>query len=176
MFKGIIVCGLNGSGKSTLGKELAKKLNYSFLDIEDYYFPNRDADYVYEVGRSKEEVERLLLEDMKKMNNFVLAAVRGNYGKEVISFLSIVVNINVDKQIRLQRVKERSFQKFGNRIFKGGDLYEKEHEFFKMVESRSELMVDEWLHTIDCNILNVDGTRPIKENVEQIVRELLEDR
>lgn len=34
------------------------------------------------------------------------------------------------KEIRIQRVKSRSFQKFGKRILLGGDLYEKEKQFF----------------------------------------------
>lgn len=43
----IIVCGLNGAGKSTLGKALAEKLNYSFIDIEDIYFPKDNPEYMY---------------------------------------------------------------------------------------------------------------------------------
>lgn len=36
MGMGIIVCGLNGSGKSTLGKALAEKLDFHFVDNEDF--------------------------------------------------------------------------------------------------------------------------------------------
>lgn len=42
----------------------------------------------------------------------------------------------------MQRVIERSFQKFGNRIFQGGDLYEKEEIFFNFVKSRTENSVE----------------------------------
>ena len=38
----------------------------------------------------------------------------------------------------MQRVKNRSFQKFGNRMLPGGDLYEQEEEFFEFVKSRLE--------------------------------------
>ena len=41
MVTGIIVCGLNGAGKSTLGKALAEKLNFYFIDNEDYIFPRQ---------------------------------------------------------------------------------------------------------------------------------------
>ena len=60
----IIICGGNGAGKSTLGRALARATGYRFADIEDYYFPDRDRDYVYGTSRSRAEVQALLLKDM----------------------------------------------------------------------------------------------------------------
>ena len=37
MGTGIIICGLNGAGKSTLGKALAEKLEFYFIDNEQYF-------------------------------------------------------------------------------------------------------------------------------------------
>ena len=51
----IVLCGGNGAGKSTLGKELAKRLNIRFMDIEHYYFPSSNADYAYGCSRTQEE-------------------------------------------------------------------------------------------------------------------------
>ena len=83
MGTGIIVCGCNGSGKSTLGKELARRLNYQFIDIENVYFPPSDTNYAYDSARSRDEVESILIDEVKKYDNFVFAAVKGNYGKEL---------------------------------------------------------------------------------------------
>ena len=46
--------------------------------------------------------------------------------------------IDVPKDIRIQRVKNRSFEKFGDRMLSGGDLYEQEEKFFALVQSRAE--------------------------------------
>ena len=62
MGTGIIVCGLNGSGKSTLGKALANKLNFYFIDNEELFFPKTDLNYIYAAPRSRNEVERLLMD------------------------------------------------------------------------------------------------------------------
>lgn len=53
--------------------------------------------------------------------------------------------IDVPKDIRIERVKNRSFQKFGNRMLSGGDLYEQEERFFELVKSRAENTVEKWV-------------------------------
>jgi len=172
MGTGIIVCGLNGSGKSTLGKALAKKLDYHFIDIEDLYFPKTNPDYAYSSPRTREEVGDLLSQEIHAYENFVLASVKGDYGENIHPFFRYAVLIDVPKDIRIQRVKNRSFEKFGNRMLPGGDLHEREEKFFDLVKSRSEAAVEEWIQTLQCPIIRVDGTRPLSENADFIIARL----
>lgn len=172
MGTGILVCGLNGAGKSTLGKALAKALQFHFIDNEDLYFPKDDSQYLYASPRSHEEVERLLLREIKTHENFVFASVKGDYGESVCPFFRYAVLIEVPKELRMQRVRERSFQKFGERMLPGGDLYEKEEAFFAYVGSRAENTVEEWVKILHCPILRVDGTKPIEENVRLLKMEI----
>lgn len=169
---GIIICGLNGSGKSTLGKALAEKLHFYFIDIENLYFPKTDPNYIYASPRTREEVEKLLFDEVKAHENFILASVKGDYGEHIYPFFQYVVLIDVVKDIRIQRVRNRSFQKFGCRMRTGGDLYEQEEKFFEFVESRPENVVEEWIQSLKCPILRVDGTKSIEENVDFIIEQL----
>lgn len=166
---GILICGLNGTGKSTLGKALAERLQSHFIDIENLYFPKKDPDYLYDKPRTREEVARLLIDEMKAHEDFVLASGKGDYGEAVTSLFQCVVLLIVPKEIRMQRVKERSFQKFGRRMSVGGDLYEREEKFFRFVESRAENEVEEWVKTLQCPVIRFDGTKPIEENVNFII-------
>lgn len=172
MGTGIIVCGLNGSGKSTLGKALAEKLDFHFIDDEDLYFPKTNANYIYESSRTRKEVEKLLWGEIKAHENFVFAAVKGDYGERILPFFRYAVLIDVPKDIRIQRVRERSFQKFGNRVLTGGDLHEKEERFFDFVKSRSENTVEEWIQFLKCPVIRIDGTKPIEKNVDFIIGQL----
>lgn len=165
MGTGIIVCGLNGAGKSTLGKALARELNFYFIDNEDLFFPKTDPDYIYASPRSKEEVEKLLLSEVKGHENFVFASVIGDYGEAVYPYFQYAVLIDVPKDVRIQRVKNRSFQKFGNRMLSGGDLYEQEERFFDFIKSRPEDTVEKWLQHLSCSVIRVDGTKPIEDNI-----------
>lgn len=180
MKTGIMICGLNGAGKSTLGKALAVKLGFHFVDNEDLYFPKTDPNYMYASERSREEVEALLVDEIRTHGNFIFVSVKGDYkiveeglaaGKnggaspeEEIKWY--VVLIEIPRDIRLNRVRNRSFEKFGNRILPGGDLKEREDNFFRFVEKRAENTVEKWLQTVACPVIRVDGTKPVEENVD----------
>lgn len=58
------------------------------------------------------------------------------------------------------------------RICEGGDLYEKEQSFFRLVQSREESMVENWLDTLDCPIFRIDGTLLIADNVGLLIEKL----
>ena len=95
--------------------------------------------------------------------------MKGDYGENIRPFLRYAVLIDVPRDIRLQRVKERLFHKFSDRMLPGGDLYEQEENFFNLVKSRDVNTVEEWVQTLDCPVLRVDGTKPIEENVKFII-------
>ena len=164
----IIVCGGNGAGKSTLGKALGTAFGIPFMDIEDYYFDKDNTEYDYSAAHTRDEVAELLLDDMKRCGDCVLSAVKGNYGPDVEELFTHAVFISVPKEVRLQRVRERSYKKFGDRMLPDGDLYEKEEKFFAMVESRSDDDVIAWLRSLNVPVLEVDGTQSIEKSIEDI--------
>ena len=169
---GILICGLNGTGKSTLGRMLADRMGYAFIDIEDLYFPKTDRAYMFADPRSGEEVSRLLEERISRNSRFILAAVRGGYGARLAASLELAVLIEVPKEIRSRRVRERSFRKFGDRMLPGGDLFERENRWFSLTDGRPDTYVTDWLETVDCPVIRIDGTLPPEENAAYLVSAL----
>lgn len=169
MATGIMICGLNGAGKSTLGKALADKLNFYYIDNEKIYFPPTASDYLYSAQRTSQEAERLLVSEMKVHESFVYTSVKGDFNESINACFQYAVMVSAPKAIRVQRVKHRSFQKFGNRMLPGGDLYGQEKQFFEFVEGRTEDSVQEWIQSLKCPVLSIDGIRPIEENIKLII-------
>ena len=165
---GVIICGMNGSGKSTLGRALAEQLRWRFIDNEDLYFPKADPAQPYAVERTQDEVERLLLEEVRRDDRFVFAAVRGNYGEAVLPYYKAAVLVEVPRDIRLQRVQDRSYARFGARMLPGGELYESEKRFYDLIAARPEDYAVRWLAAVDIPVLRVDGMRPVGENIPLI--------
>ena len=168
MGTGIIICGLNGAGKSTLGKALAEKLGLHFIDIEDLYFPKTDPAYLYAAPRTRREVEALLLREIEAHESWVLASVKGDFGEGIVASFRCAVLLTVPREIRMRRVRERSFRKFGARMLPGGDLYEAEKQFLELAASRREDLVETWTRNLACPVIRLDGTRPAAENIALI--------
>ena len=162
----IIICGLNGSGKTTLGRTLAQRINYIHKDVEEYFFSN-DSQYKYGQARSKDEVARDVEKDFAENENFIFSSCKGDYGN-IGSLCDLGVYIKLDKDTRLSRVKERSFKQFGDRVLEGGDLYEKEAEFWNMVYNKDEAFVENWFEGLNCKKIIIDGTKEVEEKIETI--------
>ena len=81
----------------------------------------------------------------------------------------------MDKQICSQRVRDRSYQKYGDRILPGGDLYDKENKWFSLTDSRPDGYVTDWLETVDCPVIRINGTLPVEENVDYLISVLPEE-
>lgn len=165
---GIIIFGANGSGKTTLGRELARILNYKHMDIEDYYF--HKSDVPYSNPRTREECINLILADIEKYRLFVISAVDGDFGDEITSMYDLAIFLNAPSEIRLERVKHRAYEQYGERVCIGGDMYEQELEFYDFVASRSLTPMEQWKKTLACPIVRVDGTKPIEELIRYILR------
>ena len=171
--KAILVCGLNGAGKSTLAKALAERLKLRFIDMEELYFSAQDnPDYPYQKSRPYEEVVSLLAEILSNENDVVFASVTGRFGDAFVSRLKCVVSVEVPREIRLKRVYDRSYMRFGDKGCEGGAYYEQIQSFHEFCAARDENLVNDWLSTISCPILRVDGTLPISDNVNRIAEKL----
>ena len=125
--------------------------------------------------RSEEEAIRLLEERISGNNRFVFAAVKGDYGDKLMASLDHIVLIEVPKQIRSRRVRDRSYRKFGDRILPGGDLSDRENKWFLLTDSRPETYVTDWLEKVNCPVIRIDGTLPAEENADYLVSVLPEE-
>lgn len=167
MPKGIIVFGANGCGKSTIGRELAGILQYKHMDIEDYYFAKTEIPY--SAPRSREECLDLLLADLESCGSFVLSAVQGDFGEKIHAMYECGVILEAPLAVRLERIKERAYRQFGERVREGGDMFAQEQRFYDFVAARSLAGVAQWAETLQCPVIHVDATKPVCENIGWIV-------
>ncbi len=162
----ILICGLNGSGKTTLGIKLANELGFQFLNDEDYYFLK--SDILFSKSRTDEEVREFITSYIEQHKNVVLTATRGDLGDKINSFYDYVIYLFAPLELRLSRIKKREYDRFGERVLKGGDMYEQQKIFHNFVVSRTTEKIEKWLNTLSCRVIKLDGSKPIDDNVELI--------
>ena len=190
MSEGIAIVGLNGSGKSTLGHALAKELNYYEIDVEDYYFPEQkesrraaldgvyggNLDYLgdmpYSVSRTKEEVEESIAKDMAAHPRYILTGVTINWNEKILSTIKVVFWLKTETDERVRRVKGREEKRWGDRAAEGGDMYDSQLSFRKLIASFSEDKVKDSIGNVSCEVIELDGTLPVQRNVEIIKKHM----
>jgi len=153
---GIIVFGANGSGKTTLGRELARILKFKHMDIEDYYFEKSEIPYTVE--RSRDECLNLMLADIEKYRSFVITAVTGDFGDKIIPLYELAVFLSAPKETRIERIKQREYEKYGERIREGGDMYAQHLDFVNFAVTRDLSRIEKWADTLKCPVIQIDGT------------------
>lgn len=163
---GIIILGANGSGKSTLGRELARVLNFTHFDAEDYCWHKTDMPFT--VARSYKERQEMLLSDIEKHGSFVMSGDISNWGEQFLSLFDLVVFLTVPTDIRIERIERREFERFGDRIRKGGDMYEQHLGFIEFAASRSIALLEQRASEYSCPVFRVDGTEDYSTTASSI--------
>ena len=161
----ILICGLNGAGKSTFGHALAREALLPFVDIEDLYFPDRANGAYYAAPRPKEEVAAALEALTRSKQRFILASVRCDFGPAVQACLERAIYLYAPRDVRMERIRSRSYAAFGERMRPGGDLYEEEERFFAWAAARDEAVMRQWVEALTCPVLRLDGRKPPEENL-----------
>ena len=165
--RGIFILGLNGSGKTTLGRALSERLGWFRMDVEDYYFP--DMTVPYSNARSKKDVERLMLEDIRANGDFVLSSVSADLCDEIRACCVLAVWLRAPKALRMARIEQRELARFGPRVLPGGDMYEQQQWFHEYVRKRDESVVSRAIEALNHPVLTLDGAQPIEDSVRQIL-------
>lgn len=164
---GIIILGANGAGKTTLGHELARVLNIAHFDVEDYYFYQADIPYTAE--RPAEERNAMLLADMKKHSSFIMSGDISGWGERFLTGFDLVIFLKAPTDIRLMRIDNRQYKRWGDRVRQGGDMYEQQQKFREFAASRDIPLLEQRASLYSCPILQVDGTKTLEENIDEIL-------
>jgi shikimate kinase len=165
--QGIILLGANGSGKSTLGRELARVLNFAHFDVEDYWF--YEADIPYTAIRPQKERNEMLLSDMEKQGSFVVSGDISGWDDGFIAMFDLAVFLTAPIEIRMKRIEDREYTRWGDRVLECGDMYESQRKFKEFAATRDIGLLEQRALRYSCPIIRFDGTRMRNEIIDEIL-------
>lgn len=172
---GIMIIGPSGSGKTTLGRRTAELLGLPFFDVDDFIW-RADTKEPYTLMFSREEKISRLKDALAPCGHFVMAGSMSSFHEEFDPCFLLMVFLCADPDTRVLRLRERSRQRFGERVAEGGDMYESDRRFIEsngLYESCGSPNIIEqraWMESLPCEKLELDGLMSIEENAEAIAR------
>ena len=179
---GIIIFGAPGAGSTTLGKEIAKQLNFQYLDIDDYLW-RWDTELPLTVTRPREERTESLMNDIKKHPKFVIAGTIFNDRNLFHPLLDMAVFISTPAEVCAKRVRIREHARWGYRVLPGGDMYKTTRfhgdvsDYIANARRYEEAdaskfgrkLHEQWIAELPCPVIRVDGLKSISENADWII-------
>ncbi|MCL1862236.1 MAG: hypothetical protein FWF78_01575 [Defluviitaleaceae bacterium] len=173
---GIIVFGASGSGCTTTGRELARLLNFEHFDTDDYFFVINNPPFEMKERPLDERIA--LLRPLLK-HNFVLSGCIREWGGVFDSMLSMAVFLITPTNIRIEQLENREFNRNGECIKLGGDLYSQHRKFIDYITtydngdmaSRSLASQEAWASRLTCPVIHVDGSLDWKMNAKSISKQ-----
>ncbi len=172
---GIMIIGPSASGKTTLGKKVAELLNFPYFDVDDFIW-RFDTPELYTVMYSREEKISRLQNAIAPYEHFVMAGSMSSFHQAFDDSFEMMVFLYVDPDIRVHRANERAIQRFGDRVLKGGDMYESNQDFLRKIRryetDGSPNLTEQkaWMESLSCKKLELDGTEPIEKNARIIAK------
>lgn len=158
------IFGASGSGTTTLGRLIGSLNGWTHLDSDDYFWLPTDPPFT----RKRPGAERVTLiqRDMDAAQNVVLSGSLVNWGDVLIPRFTLCIRTVLDPSLRLERLHQREWARFGARIDPGGDMAQTHQEFLDWaaryddgpVTMRSRALHDQWQKKLTCPVITVDTT------------------
>lgn len=176
----IHIYGASGSGTSTLGKAISRGLGYHWMDTDDFFWMPTEPKFT--TKRPISERIQLMKEEIGESENVVISGSLVDWGDELIPLFTLAIRLVTPTQVRIDRIKKREYERFGNRIQLGGDMYQQHQAFIEWATAydtgdermRSKANHDKWEKLLTCQQMVLDGSADLGENLKQVEKVLFE--
>ncbi len=178
MIPRIHILGASGSGTTTLGQALAERLQCPHFDTDEYFWLPTDPPFV--TKRAPIARQQHLMDDLTAHDSWILSGSLCGWGDIAIPLFALVVFLWLPAAIRLERLRQREHQRYGERIMPGGDMYTGSQAFLDWavsyddgdVDTRSRRRHEQWLSTLPCPIICIEGEYAIAEQLAVLMAEI----
>ncbi|NWE69611.1 AAA family ATPase [Pseudomonas gingeri] len=171
--------GASGSGTTTLGRALAERLGIAHFDSDNFYW--QPSEQPFSCKRPRDERIRLLREQLTGHDSWILSGSLCGWGDALIPAFTHAIFVRLDPEVRLQRLRWREFQRYGARIYPGGERFLATQTFLDWAAgydtgdhgTRSLKRHETWIKELGCSLLRVDSTHyPVEALVDRVIEEL----
>ena len=171
----IHIFGASGSGTTTIGKAVSNKLGYKHFDTDTYYWYPTEVPFTE--PRPIDERLQLMQADLSNLDKWVLSGSLDGWGDPLIPLFELVVFVYLPQDERLQRLKIRERERYGDDVDPGGIRYEATEEFIEwaagydsgLLVGRNLARHEKWMERLECPLLKIQNDN-LCESIDAVVK------
>jgi len=176
MLQRIGITGAPGCGVTTVAKSLAVCLNAVLIDTDDHLWI--ESDPPYQEKRDVAERMRLMAAEQARTGRWVVSGTLDSWADGIARDAELIVFLEAPTDIRLERLRRRERERFGDALLPGGAMYDTHRAFIDWAAlyeqgtepGRSRLKHERWLAGLGTPVLRLDSTRPLDDLVSEVLR------
>ena len=160
----IYITGASGSGTTTVGKLLSEELCIPHYDNDDIFW--RHTEVPFSEKRSVEKRKEMLREIINREDHWIFTGSALKWGDLILLNSDLIIWLSCNSDVRIERLKKRESDRFGDRILPEGDMYENHLAFLDWakkydsggLDMRSKQAEELWMQNADCDIIRLENT------------------
>jgi hypothetical protein len=110
---------------------------------------------------------------------WVLSGSLCGWGDPLVKHFTLAVFLHLEASLRLERLRQREQQRYGDRIVPDGAMHATHREFMAWAASydsaaapiRSRDLHERWLAHLNCPVLRLDSQMPVEHLVDEIIKQ-----
>lgn len=129
MKKHIHIFGASGSGTTTISQKVCGHTGYSHFDSDSYFWPPPPDPFT--VTRGRGDYAALMDRDLNSSPHWVLSGSVTGWYDELVSVFDLIVFVYVPTDIRMERLRRREAERYGDAILPGNSRHQASAEFIE---------------------------------------------
>jgi len=171
----LTIFGGSGSGTTTLGKSLAERLNWAYLDADDYYW--KPTNPPYQEKYALEERDFKLNRDFGAAENAILSASMATWGEHWASAFDLAIFLKIPATLRMERLQLREIDRYGDKLKTNPQIIQQSKAFLEWAakydnpnfDGKSITQHQNWAKKLSCPILKLDGDFTNDYRIEKVM-------
>ena len=175
----IHIFGASGSGVTTTGEALAEKLNIPYFDSDIYFWEATEPPFT--IKRNPDERNLKIKSALENSEKWILGGSVFEWGDKVFPDFDLVIFLWIPSEIRMERLRKREFERYGNVIYKEPERIKQFEEFMTWaadydvntgIASRNIDAHEKWIKTIKSPVLKIYEDLTVTQRIELIVEKI----
>jgi len=174
----IHIVGASCAGSTTLGEALATQLNYPYFDTDFYFW--EPSEHPFTIKRDRDKRIEMLHNAVAHHPHYVIGGSLVSWGDEWLSTFDLVVFLYLPPEIRIQRLKDRELERYGDVIYNKPERIAAYQQFLEWaiaydtnaITGRTLQVHEEWLSKVTCPVLQIRGDTTVQQRIKLIMNKL----